>query len=217
LGAIIQKGRNKVKPIKMFGLAAIAALLAMAFVGASSAMATGSTALCSSDQATCSSPVTHVHETTLAGAKAILLAKPEVKCDVLFLGDALNSGLANPLVIHGNFTYTNCEGGCSAEEENGPTELKVLREASELAKVTSGTGGGAGLVHLECPFGVDCYYVGSGLVGHALGPLTAGVETNGQVSLSNQTVAEEDPSFFCPDSGKLDIKTTPLAATYIST
>ena len=29
------------KPIKMFGLAALAALMAMAFVGASSAMATG--------------------------------------------------------------------------------------------------------------------------------------------------------------------------------
>jgi hypothetical protein len=194
------------------------AVMAMAFLGASSAMAE-TTALCKADENPCSAGniVTHVHETTLAGAKAILLAKPEVKCDVLFLGDALNSGLANPLVIHGNFTYTNCEGGCSAEEENGPTEIKVLKEGTELAKVTSGTGTGAGLVHLECPFGVDCYYVGSGLVGHALGPLTAGggVETNGQVSLSNQTVAEEDPSFFCPDSGKLDITTTPLMPTYI--
>jgi hypothetical protein len=203
-----------VKPIKMLGLAALAALLAMAFVGASSAMAE-STGLCMEDANPCVASE-HVHETTLSGAKAILLAKPEVKCDVLFLGDALSSS-GNPLIIHGSFTYTNCEGGCSAEEENGPTEIKVLKEGTELAKVTSGTGTGAGLVHLECPFGVDCYYVGSGLVGHALGPLTAGggVETNGQVSLSNQTVAEEDPSFFCPDSGKLDITTTPLMPTYI--
>jgi hypothetical protein len=202
------------KPIKMFGLLAAAALLAMAFVGASSAMAE-SIVLCSNDSETSCSEVTHVHETTLSGAKARLLASPEVKCDVLFLGDTLASS-GNPLVIHGNFTYSNCEGDCSAVEENGPTELKVLREASELAKVTSGTGTGAGLVHLECPFGIDCYYVGSGLVGHALGPLAAGggVETNGQVTLSEQTVAEEDPSFFCPDSGKLDITTTPLAATY---
>jgi hypothetical protein len=201
---------------KIAGLVAMA-VMAMAFLGASSAMAE-TTALCKADENPCSAGniVTHVHETTLAGAKAILLAKPEVKCDVLFLGDALNSGLGNPLVLHGNLTYSNCEGGCTAVEENGPTELKVLREASELAKVTSGTGTGAGLVHLECPGGVDCFYVGSGLVGHALGPLTAGVETNGQVSLSDQTVAEEDPSFFCPDSGKLDIKTTPLSATYIA-
>jgi hypothetical protein len=202
------------KPIKMLGLAALAALMAMAIAGASSAMA-GSTLLCTADENPCSlaNIVTHVHETTLSGAKARLLASPEVKCDVLFLGDALSGGIGSPLVIHGNFTYSNCEGGCSAVEENGPTEIKVLREASELAKVTSGTGGGAGLVHLECPFGVDCYYVGSGLVGHALGPLTSS-ELNGSVTLSNQTVAEEDPSFFCPDSGKLDITTTPLVKTY---
>jgi hypothetical protein len=220
------------KPIKMFGFAGLAALLAMAFVGASSAIA-GSTALCSADESPCkeANQITHVHEATLFGAKARLLASPEVKCDVLFLGDTFRwwvesggvrvgetVGLegAFSLLIVGNFTYSNCEGNCKVEEENGPTEIEVLREASELAKVTSGTGVGSGLVHLECPFGVDCYYVGEGLVGHGLGPLTSS-ELNGSVTLSGQKVTEENPSFFCPDSGKLDITTTPLSATYIST
>src|SRR5262245_40795891 len=126
----------------MFGLAAPAALLAMAFVGASSAMA-GATTLCGGDSSPCEA-VSHVHETTLNGAKAILLSSPDVECDVLFLGDTL-TGTSAPLVIHGNFTYSNCEGGCEATEENGPTEIKVLRTASELSTVTSGTGGGAGL------------------------------------------------------------------------
>jgi hypothetical protein len=206
------------KPIKMFDLAAIAALLAMAFVGASSAMATGSTALCTVDESPCSAGniVTHVHETTLSGAKARLLGNPEVKCNVLFLGDALNSGLANPLIIHGNFTYTNCEGGCTVEEENGPTEIKVLRGAAELTTITYDNFSSVLLLHLKCLFDIDCYYVGSGLVGHGLGPLTSS-ELNGSVFLSRQHLDQELPAFPCPELPELDITTTPLAKTYIST
>jgi hypothetical protein len=201
------------KPIKTFGLVAMAALLAMAFVGASSAMAEH-TALCETDEALCAEPVEHVHETTLAGHKGLLLSSLEVECDVLFLGDTLGGGLASPLVIHGAFTYSNCEGGCTASEENSPTDIIVTREGSELAKVNSGTGAGAGLVHLVCGGFINCRYTGSGLVGHGLGPLTSS-ETNGSVTLSGQEVNKESGTF-CPSTGKLDITTTPLEPTYIS-
>ena len=199
---------------KIAGLVAMA-VMALAFVGASSAMA-GPTALCKADEEKCieANTVAHVHEATLTGAKAVLLSEPEVKCDVLFLGDALGSGLGAPLAIHGNFTYSNCEGGCTAAEENGPTEIQVLKTGTELASVTSGAGSGAGLVHLVCFGFINCRYVGTELEGHGLGPLTSS-ETNGSVSLSGQEVNKESGSL-CPETGALDIVTTPLSAAYIT-
>jgi len=191
-----------VKPIKILGLA-LTGLLAMAFAYASSAMAE-STALCAADEETCAEEniVTHVHEATLEKAPAVLLSSVlNVECDALFLGDALSS-LANPLVIHGEFTYTNCNSGCTATEENGPAEIKVLREGSELAKVT-----GEGLVHLVCAGFINCRYNGVGLKGHGLGPLTSS-EANGSVNLSGQTTNKESGTF-CPSTGQLDITVTP--------
>jgi len=198
-----------VKPIKMLGLAALTALMAMAFVGVSSAMAEH-TALCETDAALCAEPVEHVHEETLSGAQATLLSSVlTVKCDVLFLGDTLGGGLANPLVIHGTFTYANCNNNCTATEENSPAEIKVSREGTELAKVT-----GEGLVHLVCGSFINCKYNGLGLQGHGLGPLTSS-ETNGSVNLSEQTTNKESGTF-CPSTAKLDITTTPLEPVYIS-
>ncbi len=197
------------KQIKMFGLAALAALMAMAFVGASSAMAE-ETALCKSEGVEEACPIiTHVHETTLTGKKAVLKTSiVTVECDVLFLGDMVGEGLEalNPLVIKGKFTYTNC-GSCTATEENGPAQIKVLREGHETASVT-----GEGLVHVECS-GLNCRYTGTGLKGTAKGPLLS-TETNGEVSLTEQTTNKES-GLFCPSTSKLSITTTPLEKAYI--
>ncbi len=193
------------KPIKMLGLAALAALMAMAFVGASSAMAE-ETALCMEDAAGCVA-LQHVHETTLTGKKAVLKTSiVTVECDVLFLGDTLTaSGL--PLVIHGTFTYTNC-GSCTATEENGPAEIKVQKSGHETGTVT-----GEGLVHVECS-GLNCRYNGTGLSGTAKGPLLS-TETNGEVTLTEQTTNKES-GLFCPSTSKLTITTTPLDKVYLS-
>ncbi len=200
------------KPIKTLGLAALAALAAMAFAGAGagSAMAE-STALCPEDKTDsgheCTGgAVTHVHEATLSGKKAVLKTSIlTVECDVLFLGDALSEEGA-PLAIHGSFTYTNC-GSCTVAEENGPAEIRVLREGHETASVT-----GEGLVHVTCS-GLNCRYNGVGLKGTAKGPLLA-TETNGEVSLTEQSTNKES-GLFCPSTSKLTITTTPLSATYI--
>jgi hypothetical protein len=179
--------------------------MAMAFVGASSAMAEGNTSLCTVDGATCASPITHVHEESI-GHALLKSSFATVECEVLFLGDALNSGLGNPLIIHGTFTYT-CLNGCTATEQNGPAEIKVLRLGTELGDVT-----GEGLVHVEC--GLDCTYNGVGLKGHAKGALIA---TNklGEVSIVAATTNKES-GLFCPTTSKLTITTAPLSATYIS-
>ena len=208
------------KKIKMLGLTVVAALTAMALVGVSSAMAE-STALCSEDASPCPAGklVSHVHEVTSGHAK-LLTSITTVECNVLFLGDVSTKGLlGNPLAISGNFTYTNCLNGCQATELNGPTTITVLKEGVELSKVT-----GEGLVLVNCSlFGLHCTYVGTGLVGHGLGPLlTAKEEPKGAVNGEVRTEGVEtkkdpkDELSFCPSTSKLDILVAPLTATYIS-
>jgi hypothetical protein len=198
-----------VKTLKMFGLAALAALMAMAFAGTSLAMAE-STGLCMEDANPCMADG-HIHETTLTGAKAKLLAGLiTVSCDVLFLGDSLTASAA-PLVIHGHFTYTNC-GSCTVEElKGGISKIEVLKEGHETAKVT-----GEGVVFVDCGgSSLKCEYDGVGLVGTGKGPLLS-TETNGEVKLTNQVVHEhEGGGALCPNESKLDITTTPLMKTYL--
>jgi hypothetical protein len=199
-----------VKSIKMLGLTALAALMAMAFVGASSAMA-GNTQLCKTDPAggACGSAVTHVHEATLAGVKAVLKTNIlTIKCDVLFLSTSI-SALAAPQKVFGNFTFENCTGGCVITEQNGPAEIRVLRTAAETALVT-----GEWLVHVVCGSFIDCFYLGETLAGTGKGSLSA-TETNGEVKIVEQILVEEVSSLFCPEISKLTITTTPLSPTYI--
>ena len=211
------------KSIKLIGLIALLALIAMAFVGASTAMAT-STALCKEDPVNLTEEkcpagklVTHVHEATLAGSPAVLLSSAgNVLCDALFLGDTLESGLGNPLKIHGHFTYTNCVrhkifGGteaCTVSEVSADSLIEVLKEGHETGKVT-----GNGEVKVECGSVINCTYDGENLIGTAKGPLLSTM-LNGDVTVTNQTTHSTGGAF-CPATGKLDIMTTPLEHTYI--
>jgi hypothetical protein len=210
------------KSIKMLGLVALAALMAMAFVGITSAMAT-STALCKEDVLVCpeAKRISHVHEVNLTGKPGILLGSVEVLCEtVLFLGDVQSANnLGNPLVILGNFTYEKCmtSGGtsCEVKEVSKPevpihTVLDVLKEAHELASVTSLLGE----VNVHCGFAINCTYDGQGLTGHALGPLLSEA-TNGEVRIEEATVHRSGGTF-CPETGKLDLLTVPLEPVYIS-
>jgi hypothetical protein len=201
-----------VKAIKMIGLTALTALLAMAFVGASSAMAE-STALCNEDPVgTEVCPATHllnsVHEESVGKAKLVTTFLT-IECDVLFSG-TISTTLANPLVISGGFTYSNC-GSCTVKEENGPAEIKVLKEGHETGSVTYKF-----LIHVICGASSDCSYVGTGLKGTAKGPLlSAQVPDNGEVSLVSQATTKEAGGFLCPKTSMLTITMTPLSATYI--
>jgi hypothetical protein len=180
----------------------------MAFVSVGSAMAEP-TALCDTDPGKGTTEVcpaghllTHVHEETLSGAKAKLLSTINVECKVLFLGDTLSS-LANPLVIHGHFTYTEC-GSCEVEETSADALISILKLGHETADVT-----GEGTVFVDCGTFLECEYDGEGLEATAKGPLLS-TETNGSASLSNQVTHKTGGGFFCPKEAKLDITTTPL-------
>jgi hypothetical protein len=186
------------RSIKTFGLAALAALLAMAFVGASSAMGE-LTSLCKADENPCSetNAITHVHETSV-GKAALESSLPTIECTVLFLGDG---SLGTPLVISGTFTYSSCNNFCSVKEEGGPAELEVLKTAAELGEVSYQF-----LINVKCPF-INCNYIGEGLKGHDLGPLKA-THANGEVDITEQNTEKESGS--CPEESFLSIETTPL-------
>jgi hypothetical protein len=200
---------RKVKAIKMLGLIVLTALIATAFGGVTSAIAE-STALCKVDENPCVevNQIAAVHEVSVGKAK-VLTSAGTIECDVLFSG--LATRLANPVVVSGGFTWTNCALGvtsCTLKELNGPSELNVLREGPETAKVTYEY-----LVDIACSPYFNCSYVGTGL-GTAKGPLLS-TQANGDITLSRQALTKE-AGVLCPTNPTLDIITTPLIATYIS-
>jgi hypothetical protein len=205
-----------VKPIKMLGLAALAALMAMTFVAASSAMA-GSTSLCKvHNENPCASGnrISHVHEANSIGFWNFYTSIGNVFCAPLFLGDVKSANnLGAPLIISGTSSFSGCTssfGNCSVTEENGPSEIKVLRTGHETATVTYQF-----LVHIVCSPWLNCRYTGVGLTATANGPLLSSGE-NGELSISGQELIKESGAL-CPASGELEVIMEPLSATYIST
>jgi hypothetical protein len=196
----------------MFGLAALAAVAAMAFMGASSAMAED-TALCEGSDpsgSTCAgaTEASHVHFT--ASVPALLLSSAiNVEClSVLFLGDTL--ALGKPLVIHGNFTYSNCHElnnanvPCTATQVSTSALIEILKNGSETGEVK-----GTAEVLVECSGFIHCVYNGTGLNGSAEGSLGSGHTT-----ITKQTVNKVS-GFLCPKTATLDILTESLTALYI--
>jgi hypothetical protein len=205
------------RSIKMLGLAALAALMAMALVGTSSAMAEN-TALCkvmagagADEGCTVGNLASHVHEATLAGAPAKLLTSLlTVECAALFLGDVTSAGLlGNPLEISGHLTYSACTVGCEATEISTSALIKALKKGHELAEVKHTVE-----VLVKCGKVLHCVYNGAGIVGHGLGPLLS-LDTNGDVTVSDQTLNHVRGTL-CPATSKLHIATTPLEALYIT-
>lgn len=195
----------------MFGLAAVAAVAAMAFVGATSAMAEP-TQLCTNDvPAACVEPM-EVHFTSVnskgESAKATLLSVVNVECNVLILGTVV-LGLSNPVkitVATAGLVYTNC-GGCTVTTLKGGT-ITVLRLGVELADIN-----GSGFeVKVSCAGFINCVYGAENLTGHGLGPLKAA--PNGTVSYVKSPVKKISGAL-CPETSTLDGVFLPLVPIYI--
>ncbi len=203
------------KSLRMFGLAALMALLAMAFVGTGSATAEGLTGLCLSEgeeiEGVMRCTVPEIHETSVENA-ALLTSLFTVKCEVLFLGEVTAKGLEEselkPLVVKGKYTFSGCGEGCTVTEEGGPSTLKYLRKGHETAEVTA-----KATVHTKCA-GIECSYGAEAAAGTAKGALLSSAK-NGEVTFSGVTLKKISGSAFCPSTGKLDLKTTPLEPIYI--
>ena len=202
------------RTIRLILIVVAAVSLLVVFAPTSSAIAE-TTSLCQEDPGDSPCPegqmVTHVHLVSIGKGK-LETSVGNAECTVLFLGDASGKS-EEPLVISsGAFTYTNCELGkssCTAKEENGPSEIKVLREGNETAKVT-----GEGLVHVVCSGFIDCSYTGVGLVATATGPLFASA-TTGEVKIKEKTLSKETGGFQCPKTGKLTLSLESLSALYL--
>jgi hypothetical protein len=207
----------------MFGLAAIAAVAAMAFVGASSAMAE-STLLCTTDTpalapsaAECTQPA-EVHYTSVneagASAKATLLNSiSNVECNVLILGTVQQGLKTNgpvPITVtKENLQYTNCSPCTVTTEEGGTILVLKLKSAGlELADVT----GDGFKVKVVCLGFIKCIYNAAGLSGHGLGPLATG--GNGHVTYTKAKVTSESGGL-CPAEAFLDALFKDLTKTYI--
>ncbi len=193
------------------GLSAVVILTAIGLP--SPLIAMGSTALCSVDVVggeACPEKfiITHVHESTLSGAKAkILTSIISAECDVLFLGDTVWK-LATPLWIEGKFTYTSC-GSCTVEQVGFESLVTVSKVGHETASISY-----TGEIHVSCS-GLNCYYEFSLVNGTVRGPLLS-FESNGEVYILGQTLTKVK-GIFCPWTSSLDIGTTPLSQTDITT
>ena len=193
------------KNVKSLGSIMVVAILAMALLGPSLAMGEN-TALCKADEESkCSSPISHIHY--VANDLEILTSTMNYKCDVLLL--ATVGELGAPQVLEGEFTYTNCNNGCSREIVNGPAILYFLKTGHEKAEVV----GEESEIRSLCS-GINCVYSLEGLIGDVKGPLLS-TANNGEYVYWGQELTKVS-GLFCPTIAKLDAKFEPLSSTYIS-
>ena len=183
--------------IKMFGLAALAAVAAMAFVGATSASAlptqickvhTG--LLCPAGEAR-----TLTHLTLLEGTVGKLNAGITVLC-LNVLVHATPLGLGSPQNVHTLASeYTGCGTGSAHDNCTVTVEEQPL---GDLLKTGLDQGIlllSSGRTRLKCNnLGIDCIYDTEGVEFSAGAMMLTAEET---------PVAELGGKFFCPNEGKL--------------
>ena len=200
----------------MFGLAALAAVVAMAFVGASSASA-ANTSLCKTTTEPCpeanqwkAGETIHLASTETG---KLLNSIATVLC-LTVLGNlkVLGASLANPLSMDGHFVYS----GCGTNSTHTNCEVEETEEGRFNVNATgahTGTATGEnGKAHVHCTkvlgfITIDCTYVAAGLTAEL-----SGLEPS-HVTLTKQPVNLLEGSGLCPEESKVDALLTPLAET----
>lgn len=145
--------------LKMFGLTAMAAVAAMAFIGASSASAT-STVLCKVNQLVCPAGEAYTGAVAALAVNPVLLTSTgNVECNHSVIeGNAL--GLGSPLVGHiTNIAFTgNCHIGVT------PCEIETVKKGTLLLLKTGPNAGVAeshnNEVLVNCGLVIHCTYGG---------------------------------------------------------
>jgi hypothetical protein len=201
-----------VRLIKTFGLAAVAAVAAMAFVGASSAMAEF-TLLCKNHNSatSCSEPVAEIH--VVANDPVILSSLGDILCESsLGTGEVL--GLGAPQVVHMTFlVWTNCSRSGEACTVSAPTLglMSVLRTALNLGTVTPS----GGVIKVVCGSFISCKYTLNSE--HTLtvqGALHSAGIGHGEI-LANEIDIRKAGFGLCPSEAKWDARYEPLEHVYI--
>jgi len=201
------------KAIRMIGLAAVAAISAMALFGASSAMAKFDTMLCSEASPLLVCPeakrVKHVH--LLAEDPTLVTSVGTVLCEYALISAEV-LGLGKPQLIHflkEGLTYTKCKLGLVECKTLGTVHyglLDLLKTASDLGVLTDlPVEGKYTEVYVVCGELINCTYKLEKPEGHAL---SAGAGSNGRVTYTNAPV-QKVGGILCP-------KETFLNATFAS-
>jgi len=202
----------------MFGLVAVAASVSMAFVGVSSALAEGSTAVCETHTAaTCASPVSLVtfHQT---GTSTLVLGSTTILCLSGNLEGHVEGGfthLANPLGIEvlildfsqcgTNAAHSNCEVTATKKGL-----LDLLKTALNLGTATY-----LGVNLLVKCIGIECNVGGSEIKGFELiGALHTASAGHGLVIANNLSMPTSGT--FCPSGvAHWTAKFEPLVHLYL--
>jgi len=216
----------------MFGLAAIAAVAAMGFVGGGTASAEG-IAICKKNELPCpiAGLVSLVHATLQAGTVGQLLSNLatilclEVLAEAHIEGAVLVSpGSLNAIILA---TFNKCgsnvaHDNCSSIQTVGENGLVTLTKTADNLGTTSGTAAKPGSVNVQCViFGltVNCDYSGERLSfpiegsGHTAG---AG---NGRLTANKTPVGVLGlplTGLFCPEKSTLDAELISLSPIFIT-
>ncbi|HEY5709746.1 MAG TPA: hypothetical protein VIS51_10150 [Solirubrobacterales bacterium] len=185
--------------IKTFGLAALAAVAAMAFVGATSASASTSTQLCTVHTGlTCGegNAVTSHHMVLASGTIGRLLASINVLCLGILI-EATPLGLGDPQQIH---SLTQTWSGCGTGSAHSNCTVTVPEQPLfDLLKTGLDEGvltGLSGQLRTVCSnLGIDCLYDAAGMEFEVGG---------GHLTANEVGVNELGGKFFCPDEGVVD-------------
>jgi len=196
--------------IKTFGLAALAAVAAMAFLGATSASAETSTQMCKTHTGlTCGAgnAVTSHHMVLASGTVGKLLSSTTVLC-LNILIEATPLGLGSPQSLHTtSFTFTGCGTGsahdnCAVTTTEQP--LANLLKTGLDEGVLAFTNGQQRTVCAN--LGIDCVYDGAEME----------VSVGGQHLTASETPTTElGGKFFCPNEGFVDGLFETLTNTYV--
>jgi hypothetical protein len=187
------------RSIRPFGILTVAAVAAMALVGASSAAATQSTALCNVNESPCAAAngTTSVH--LIATNPLLHTSSIDLKCESSLLKASILA-LGNPQVLHlEELTWIGCKshGGTSC---NVSTVLKGLINILKLSSTDAHWKfiGGNTVWLVECGAFIHCSYGGEPtylLLSAELPTHTGTLHANTTVTASN-----DHDSFFCPST-----------------
>jgi len=200
------------KLIKLSILAGIAAALAIAVVGPSSAMAE-STVLCKVDESPCAEAnwVKKVSFTAKGVSFETIESEAEggynYQCEATLAAEAL--GLGSPQILDvTNLQFTNCNQGCTRTVTKNGT-LKVSRTGNETAEVV----GEGGEIVVKCSIGTNCVFDLGGAAGQLTGPLLTG--TTAHLTYTKAAL-HKIGGLFCPKEVRLSAIFVASESFYVS-
>ena len=208
------------KLVKVFSLAAVAAIAAMALVGASSAFAKENVVLCKKAELLCAVGNRWPHPTTLVAHSVkpkLLSSVGTIECEKSLIEVTLLNLLAK--LIEGHILSLSFEGNCklgstsctvtvkelgSISFEHGPNLLEWIGRAALLwlGEVPMHT-----IVNVKCGFLINCTYE-AGEETEASGSSSAG----GEITVTANEAKLNRNAGFCPETSKWDATYTVLGA-----